>query len=177
MHKQRPWSVLLASSVLALAACSSGSSDSEDVADSGDVPNAAAGAGSGGGGDFPAISNRTYTGGSAQIAVGGFFTMDAKTDLNKPASISDDGHTWLQYGDSGAEAANATITFHDGESGVIVAQGSFTATGGGEQCKTKTDVTDATVAGHFSCTGVTGYDKATGNMGNVTIEIRFKADS
>jgi hypothetical protein len=170
-------SMFFASIALSLAACGSGSDESAEVDGAQEPPAGTAGVSAGGGGDFPAISSRTYTAGSARLTVSGFFTMDANPGLNLPASITDDGSTWLQYGDSGAEAANATITFHDGESGVVVAQGPYTATGGGDECKTSFDVTDAKVAGHFSCAGLTGYDKSSGHMGNVDIDVRFDAAS
>ena len=58
-----------------------------------DVPDAA-----GGDGDVPVISSRTYTNESVKAKVTGFFEVDGGQDLNKPASITDDGHTWIQYG-------------------------------------------------------------------------------
>lgn len=131
----------------------------------------------GGAADVPTISKRTYTAGSAQMKVSGFFEINADQDLNKVASLSDGEYTWLQYGDSGAQTANATITFGEGDSGVTVGVGPYSATGTSTDCSKKVDVTGTTISGHFSCAGVTGYNKDAGNMGTVNMEIDFAASS
>jgi hypothetical protein len=162
-----------------MAACAPSPGESGDTAHSEESPaaQAASNVGDGVGGDVPGISTRTFTGGRAQMKVSGFFAIDAGQDLNKPASLSDGEYTWIQYGDSGAETANATITFGEGDSGVSIGLGSYTATGTSPECSKNVDVTDTTVSGHFSCTGVAGYNKDNGSMGKVNIEIDFVANS
>ncbi len=44
-------------------------------------------------------------------------------------------------------------------------------------CQTKFDVKPATIAGHYSCKGSTGYNNKTGQMGKVDIEVDFSAGS
>ena len=171
-------SILLTGIGLFLAACGPSPGESEDTESGDEAPTAqAASSGDGGGGNVPSISTRTFTSGSVQMKVNGFFGIDASQDLNKPASLSDGEYTWIQYGDSGAATANATITFGEGDSGVTIGIGGYTATGTSAECSSKVNVTDATVSGHFSCPKVTGYNQADGSMGNVNIEIEFVANS
>jgi len=129
----------------------------------------------------PAISKRTYTGGSVKLTVKGGVQFEDEVEINKPASITD-GQTWLQYGASGAATPNVLITYQEYEVGITVGRGKFTATAGimqGEPspCKGKTEVTKTEITGHYSCTGVTSYDPGTGKMGKVDIEVTFTAKS
>jgi hypothetical protein len=132
---------------------------------------------------YPPISARQFTSGSADIKVTGAFTMDTKIALNTVASIGDGEMTWLQFGASGAAAPNATITFNDlGEVGVIVAQGTVQATGGigGNEkpwCTGKVEAKPNLLSGGYTCAGITSYDRKTGRMDKVTIEVRFTAGS
>jgi hypothetical protein len=174
-------SLLVTSLVLALTGCGSGSSDSDESATEdtaaavmpADVP--------GGAGEVLVISKRTYTGGSVKAKVTGFFAVDGSQDLNKPASITDDGHTWLQYGASGAPELNVLFTNDESmaENGVNIGMGPYTvtATSTSGECQTKFDVAPATIAGHYSCSGSTGYNQKTGQMGKVDIEVDFNAGS
>jgi hypothetical protein len=133
------------------------------------------GQGGGGGGDIPAISARSFTGGSAQVSVSGMFTIDSDIAINTAASFGDGNFTWLQYGDSGSDEPNALVTSGDAEVGVIVGLGPYTATGTSADCSWQFDVTDTSVSGTFSCAGVTGYNPADGSLGAVDIEIDFTA--
>jgi len=45
------------------------------------------------------------------------------------------------------------------------------------ECRTKFDVTPVAVSGHFSCADATAYNKETGQMGKVNIEVDFNATS
>lgn len=111
----------------------------------------------------------------------GFFSVDANQDLNKPASITDDGQTWLQYGVSGAQELNVLVTNSEEmvENGVTIGVGPYTvtATSTSDECKVKFDVAPATVTGHYSCSGSTGYNKDSGQMGKVDLEVDFNASS
>lgn len=113
--------------------------------------------------------------------VTGFFEVDGSQDLNKPASITDDGHTWIQYGVSGAPELNVLFTNAEdmAEHGVSIGVGPYTvtATSTSGECRTKFDVKPATISGHYSCTGSTGYNKDTGQMGKIDIEVDFNAGS
>ncbi len=171
------FSAFLLAAGMALAACSPAADDTAN-ARSADETAASQGAnGQVGSGDTPVISARTYTSGTISIAASGFFTINASPELNKPASLSDGGYTWIQFGDSGAQTPNATITIGEGEVGATIGQGPYTATGGSAECSPKIDVTAAAVVGHFSCTGITGYNNSDGSMGKVNFEIDFTASS
>lgn len=131
---------------------------------------------------IPSISTRQFTGGSAKVKVTGSSQIDAEVPINTQASISDEGHVWIQYGASGAPTPNALITVHDGELGFGVGKGKLTVTagimeGGEAQCTGKTDVTPTLVLGHYTCPDIVSYDAATGTMGKVSIEISFTAKS
>lgn len=134
-----------------------------------------------GGGEALVISQRTYTSGSVKAKVTGFFEVDGTQTLNLPASITDDGHTWIQYGVSGAPELNLLFTNAEDmvENGVTLAVGPYTvtATSTSGECRTQFDVQPAMISGHYSCTGSTGYDKDTGQMGKVDIEVEFSAGS
>ena len=125
----------------------------------------------------PVISARTYATGHARLKVSGHFDIDASPGLDTKASISDGGYTWIQYGTSGSEAPNATVTIGNGDMGISVAVGRYVATGTSTECTMTTEVTAAKVGGHFQCPKVTGYNQADGSMGDVTIEIDFEASS
>lgn len=127
--------------------------------------------------EVPVISARTYTTGHARLKVSGHFDIDASPELDTKASISDGGYTWIQYGSSGSEIPNATVTIGNGDMGVSVAVGRYVATGTSTECSMTTSVTAAKVSGHFQCPKVTGYNPADGSMGDVTIEIDFEASS
>lgn len=125
----------------------------------------------------PVISERTYTSGSVQVKVSGFFDVNGSQDLNKPASITDGSQTWLQYGVSGSPGLDVTITSNETESGVVVGNGPFTLTAGSGDCKITFEVTPATVSGHFLCAGAAGYNQKTGQMGKVNVDVTFNAKS
>ena len=125
----------------------------------------------------PKISTRTYTSGTAKLKVTGTWTVNEDVGINKPASISDDGHTWLQYGSSGSDSANVTVTVDTYEVGITPGKGKQTATAGADNCKGKIDVTPTLVSGNYKCTGVTSYNQTTRQMGKVDIEISFTAQS
>ena len=174
MHVAPFHSTLLGSATLMLAACGSGGGESADPG-SDDQPPPVQQA------EVLKISSRTYLGGNTKTKVSGFFKVDGSQELNKPASITDDGHTWLQYGVSGAQDLNVLFTNDEGlaENGVTIGVGPYTvtATSTSGECRTTFDITPATVSGHFSCTGSTGYNKDNGQMGKVDIEVEFNASS
>ena len=132
---------------------------------------------------YPPISARQFINGTVHIKVTGAFTMDVNVPINVPASIGDGEMTWLQFGASGAAAPNALITFTAmGEVGIIVAQGmlqSVTGIGGDEKpwCTGKLDVKPKLIAGDYTCVGAPSHDKATGQMGKVTVSLKFTAGS
>lgn len=125
----------------------------------------------------PAISQRMYVSGSAIVTVTGSFQVDGEIQINNKASFSDGEMTWLQFGDSGAEAPNALITFTGGEYGINVGRGRRTVIAEPQHCKGKTEVGATSVSGDYTCTGVVSYDAASGKMGKVDIKIRFTARS
>ncbi len=135
----------------------------------------------GGGGEVLKISSRTYTSGSATTKISGFFEADGNTELNKPASFTADGQTWIQYGVSGAPELNVLFTNAEdlAENGINIGVGPYTvtATSTSGECRTHFDVQPASVSGHYSCTGSTGYNKDSGQMGKVDIEVDFSAGS
>ena len=176
-------SLLVTSLLLVLAGCGSDTSESDaSAAEEAAAAAAAEQAGvPGGAGEALVISNRTYTTGSITTKVSGFFEANGSPELNLPASITDDGHTWIQYGVSGAPELNVLFTNDTSmvENGMSIGVGPYTvtATSTSGECKTKFDVSPKTITGHYSCTGSTGYNKDTGQMGKVDIEIDFSAGS
>ncbi len=173
MHLAPLHSTLLGSATLMLAACGSGGESAGPGSDDQPPPVQQA--------EVLKISSRTYVGGNTKTKVSGFFKVDGSQELNKPASITDDGHTWLQYGVSGAQDLNVLFTNDEElpENGVTLAVGPYTvtATSTSGECRTTFDITPATGIGHFSCTGSTGYNKDNGQMGKVDIEVEFNATS
>jgi hypothetical protein len=170
------------SALLVLAGCGSDSSDSTASATEEEAAAMQQAMAPAGGAAEPlVISQRTYTSGSAKVKVTGFFAVDATSELNKPASMTDDDQTWIQYGVSGAPELNVLFTNSTAmaENGVIIGLGPniVTATSTSGECKTKFDVKAATVAGHYSCKGSTAYNNQTGQMGKVDIEVEFSAGS
>ena len=183
-------SLLVSSLVLVLAGCGSGSSESDSAASASDGPTeedlaaiqqAELAAGGSGRAEPLVISKRLYTSGSVRTKITGFFEVDGTQEINKPASITDDGHTWIQYGVSGADDLNVLFTNTEAmaEHGVNVSIGPYTVTAvstSGE-CQPRIDVTPLKVTGHYSCKGSTGYNNKTGQMGKVDIEVEFNAGS
>lgn len=127
--------------------------------------------------EIPVISDRTYTVGHMRLRVSGFFDINASPALNTQASITSDGYTWIQYGASGEELPNATVTVGEGDMGISVGVGRYVATGTTIECEITTEVTATKVSGHYSCPKVTGYNQADGSMGEVEIEVDFEATS
>lgn len=174
--------LLVTSAILILAGCGSDSGDSHATdSEGGAAPVRQTDSPGGGSGKVLKISARTYGGGSAQVKVSGLFEVDGSQSLNKPASITDDDQTWIQYGVSGAPELNVLFTNSESmaENGVIIGVGPYTvtATSTSGECQTNFDVTPTTISGHFSCTGSTGYNKSNGQMGKVNIKVDFNASS
>ena len=127
------------------------------------------------------ISPRTYKAGTVTAKVTGFFQVDGTQTLNVPASITDEDQTWIQYGASGAQELNVLFTNSTAmaENGINIGVGPYTVTvtSTSGECRTKFDVQPKTITGHYSCTGSTGYNNKTGEMGKVDVEIDFAASS
>jgi hypothetical protein len=126
-------------------------------------------------GKIPVISKRNYAARNAHVIVTGSFRFAADIALNVQASYSDGESTWLQYGASGSDAPNALLTASPTEIGTVVGQGKPTATGGSDTCQGKLDVTAASLSGHYDCKGVTSYDRRSGQMVTVNIDISLTA--
>lgn len=175
-------SILAVLVALALAGCGSGTGDStESTPEDEAAIDQDAGPPARNSGDALVISTRTYTGGTVKAKVTGFFETDGTQTLNPPASMTDDDHTWLQYGVSGAPELNVLFTNSTSmaEHGVTIGVGSntVTAVSTSGECRTKVDVTPTLVTGRYSCTGTTAYNNRTGQMGEVDIEVEFSAGS
>jgi hypothetical protein len=133
-------------------------------------------------GGFPTISQRQFTAGSAKVTVTGSAKIDQEIAINTKASYGDGEVTWLQFGESGSAEPNALITYGETkEIGISVGKGKFIATGGiipGEdsQCSGTAKVTDTSITGDYTCTGVASHDPAA-KMGKVDIKVRFTAKS
>ncbi|HEX5766515.1 MAG TPA: hypothetical protein VFY27_13195 [Woeseiaceae bacterium] len=125
--------------------------------------------------EVPVVSARTYVSGQMEIDVSGHFEIDGVMELDRVASISDGDYTWLQYGTSGGEAPNATVTIGGGDISVSVAVGRYVATATSTECEMETDVTPTSVTGHFNCPEVAGYNQDDRSMENVAIEVEFDA--
>jgi hypothetical protein len=131
----------------------------------------------------PKISARQFVSGSAKVTVSGSFSIDQDVQINTAASIGDGEMTWLQFGNSGSAAPNATITYGEtGETGIVVASGKNQATGGiivGEksECSGTVQVTGTLVSGRYKCVGLTSYDQTTRKMAKVDVEVIFTARS
>ncbi len=132
--------------------------------------------------DFPTISQRQYTGGSARVTVSGSGTIDQEIPLNAAASYSDGEVTWLQFGISGSETPNSLITYGEmKEIGIAVSKGKFIATGGimpGEktECSGTVEVSETEISGDYTCSGVVSHDPV-GGTGKVDMKVRFTAKS
>ena len=170
---------------VALALCGCGSQDADTTAtaagkdrDNTEQPSPP---GSGPSQEALVISPRTYQAGTVTAKVTGFFQVDGTQTLNVPASITDEDQTWIQFGVSGAQELNVLFTNSTAmaENGVNIGVGPYTVTvtSTSGECRTKFDVQPKTITGHYSCTGSTGYNNKTGEMGKVDVEIDFAASS
>ena len=128
-------------------------------------------------GQVTTISARQYAGGSVKLIVTGSFQINEDVPINAPASISDGEMTWLQFGASGAATPNVLITYNESGYGIGPGLGRKTAIAEPEHCTGSARVTADSVAGEYTCKGVTSYDAGTGNMGRVDIQVRFTAIS
>jgi hypothetical protein len=191
--------------VLLVAACSSQSPGTTTVGGStpGTVatatpasvePSDQGGGGSGGAspvagnGKIPAISDRTFTGGTAHVRVTGSFAIDKDLPLtlNGVSWVSADiGATHLWFGTPPTtdnlhnEADNVEMTFDNVAGSVITpATGPWSALAGSDSCTTfSVQATPTLVSGQISCKGVTAGDSVAGTTGSVDIEITFSATS
>lgn len=167
--------------VLSMTGCGSESSDSTDSTGGDESAPPPGFEFPGAGAEAVVISTRTYTHGSVTVKVTGFFEASGSQTLNIPASITDESHTWIQYGVSGAPELNVMFTNNQdmAEHGLTIGVGPYTVTAGSSsgECQSEFDVTPVLVAGRYSCTGSAGYNKETGEMGNVDIEVEFSAGS
>jgi hypothetical protein len=129
------------------------------------------------GGKVPGISARSYVSGSAQVTVAGSFQINADIAINTQASVSDGQMSWLQYGTSGSDAPELTVTVSPDEVGLVVGRGKQTATIGADGCTGSVEVTSNLITGHYICPGVTSYDSGAVSLGKVDIEVKFSAKS
>jgi hypothetical protein len=131
---------------------------------------------------FPTISGRQFTGGSATVTVTGSTRISLEIPINTQASFGDGSSTWLQFGASGSAEPNALVTYGETkETGIIIGQGKFTATGGiipGEksECSGKAAVSDHLITGEYACKGLTSKN-ADGSLGQVDLKVSFTAKS
>jgi len=172
--------------VLVLAGCGSGSdspegTESDDklegLSDAEAMAAAAEMAGLEAPANVPVINDRDYKTGMAHAKVTGFFTAEGSVALNEPASLTSGGQTWIMYGDSGSTALSIGVTSNQYDAGATITQGTFTVTAGGTDCESEFDVKPALITGKFKCPGATAYDKSSGNMGKVDLEVTFDASS
>lgn len=134
-----------------------------------------------GGGESLVISPRTYTEGTVKVKVVGFFEVDGTQTVNVTASLSDEEQTWLQFGVSGGPGLDVMFTNSQSmaEHGVTIGLGpySVTTTSTSGECQTQVDVKPTLITGRYSCSGSTGYNKQTRQMGKVDVEVEFSAGS
>ena len=128
-------------------------------------------------GQVTTISARQFTGGSVKLVVTGSFQINEDVAINTQASIADGGMTWLQFGASGSATPNVLITYNESGYGIGPGLGRKTAIAEPEHCTGSARVTADSVAGEYTCKGVTSYDAGTGSMGKVDIQVRFTAVS
>jgi hypothetical protein len=204
MRVTRPW-IPVAFAVLLVAGCSSQTPGTTTAG--GSTPGTAATAiptnvepsaqGGGGGGNatpvagsgqIPAISDRTFTGGTAHVRVTGSFAIDKDLPLtlNGVSWVSADiGSTHLWFGTPPTtanlhnESDNVEMTFDNAAGSVITpATGPWSALAGSDGCTTfSVQVTPTLVSGQISCKGVAAGDSVAGTTGSVDIEITFSATS
>lgn len=128
----------------------------------------------------PSISARTYSGGSAPVAVTGSFTFGSTLALLPQDAFSDGTETTLNYGfqldPGGMLLVFSERTGADGL-GLNVNYGPWMATYLGEGCTWEVEVTDVTLSGHISCTDIPAVNEADGTTGTVDIELDFAANS
>jgi hypothetical protein len=121
----------------------------------------------------PTVSQRMFSAGTAKLVVTGAFQVSADVPINAKASFSDGEKTWIQFGASGAKEPNVLVTYGDGDTGIIVGSGSWTATAEGQHCSGQADVTATSVAGKYTCKGVTAFDKKSMKMSPIEITLTF----
>ncbi len=116
------------------------------------------------------------------VKVSGAVQIDQEVPINAKASFGDGEMTWLQFGVSGAAEPERLGHLPTIRVGITLGKGRFSChrrCHGGEtpQCSGKTEVTETSVSGHYTCPGIVSHDAATGKMGKIDIEIRFTAKS
>lgn len=60
---------------------------------------------------------------------------------------------------------------------MVIGNGPYQVTAGSDECKITFDATPTVVSGHFSCAEATGYNKKSGQMGKVSVDVTFNAKS
>jgi hypothetical protein len=136
--------------------------------------------GPGNDGAIPPISDRLFSGGSAQAAVKGDLSINADLSTDKVRSYVQNGLSWIGFGTEGANdgSAEIVITFGEGDPGnsVAVTSGDRVAIGEDDQCQFSVHVTDTLVSGHVSCPSADVFN-GTEVVGKVSIELDFSASS
>jgi hypothetical protein len=131
---------------------------------------------------IPPISDRLFTGGSAQAAVTGDMSFNANLSTDKLRSYVQDGLSWIGFGSEGASdgTAEILITFGEGDPGntvnVTSGDGERVAIGKDDQCQFSVHVTATVVSGHVSCPSADVFS-GTKVVGKVSIELDFSASS
>lgn len=118
-----------------------------------------------------------YAGGSATVKAVGSIQIDQELVMNTAASYtSDDGQTWITFGNEDAGDPLFLFTFNPYGWGITVStpHGKRSATGESGICKGHVDVTATDVTGDYTCPGLDSVDNQTG-VAKVDVTVRFTA--
>ena len=126
---------------------------------------------------FASGAERYYKGGSARVTLTGAFDFDGELPLDPKASYtSDDGQTWIVYGDQTPGELNVIFTYSEYGYGLGVSDGSRVAMAEEDMCEAELEVTPTTVTGRYTCPSVDSGGSRV-NMAPVSITIEFTAGS
>jgi hypothetical protein len=131
------------------------------------------------GDNIPDISDRSFAGGTTQASTSGFVSLDMDLPIDEISSyVNTDGLAWISFGSLPADArGEILIALNEPENSITLSRGDVVVIGRDDDCIFDLDVTETTVSGHISCTGVEGENTANGSTGPVDIELDFTADS
>jgi hypothetical protein len=119
-----------------------------------------------------------YSGGSADVTVTGWIAFDEEIPLTPaPSYTSADGQTWIVYGDETSPAPHVIYTYGDYGYGLSVARDGRIAIAEFDMCEGGVEVTATTVVGEYVCPTVETVDRDTFALQQVSITIRFTAQT
>jgi hypothetical protein len=125
---------------------------------------------------IPAVSDRYFASGSAQVSVSDGIEISPSLEVEAHTSYANEGLLWLSFLDrTNPDAGEILLVLDEPENSLAVVNGPLRAIGTDDQCVFTIQVSDAMLSGHVSCSEVDVLNNEVDTGTNASIELDFQA--